>query len=273
MQCTLQYRPPESLLRLGSYTGAMDVWSLGMVLLELFLGETLVALSECDMLSNITSICGPPPRGRPCSCFSVGLSHWWRSEIIKACAMPRLAAYFVYVREGGRDGWVPRQEALDRRSLDELVRGSRHWREDSLPCLALLEVLRATLVWDPARRPSAAELLRAPLWQALRSRDPEAPQPLSYTCFPSASVSLPDLSRSFPPLPGSDTVVVVRSPRDSKRRRRASSAPAAMAVAPSLETRRLDTPRPSAGEEDVMVDTDTLMPAAGPLLPEALCAF
>ncbi len=57
--CTVWYRPPEKQLGypLGYYT---DVWSLGCILYELFIGKVLFPGDECDILKYIFNEFGTP---------------------------------------------------------------------------------------------------------------------------------------------------------------------------------------------------------------------
>jgi len=58
---TLWYRPPELLLGYEHYTPAVDVWSMGCILGEMFLLRPLFsANSELSMLDVIFKICGTP---------------------------------------------------------------------------------------------------------------------------------------------------------------------------------------------------------------------
>merc|ERR1719310_682003 len=58
---TLWYRPPELLLGSEHYTPAVDVWSLGCILAEMFLLRPLFSAStEVGMLDVIFRMCGTP---------------------------------------------------------------------------------------------------------------------------------------------------------------------------------------------------------------------
>lgn len=55
------YRSPEVLLGAGRYTSRVDMWSLGCLAAELFLGLPLYpGVSDYDMLRRITESVGPP---------------------------------------------------------------------------------------------------------------------------------------------------------------------------------------------------------------------
>ena len=58
---TLWYRPPELLLGQEKYTTAVDVWSMGCILGELFNKKAIFqANQEIDQLDKIMRICGTP---------------------------------------------------------------------------------------------------------------------------------------------------------------------------------------------------------------------
>eukprot|EP01060_Flectonema_neradi_P021030 TRINITY_DN2853_c1_g1_i4.p1 TRINITY_DN2853_c1_g1~~TRINITY_DN2853_c1_g1_i4.p1 ORF type:complete len:337 (+),score=53.02 TRINITY_DN2853_c1_g1_i4:2354-3364(+) len=55
------YRPPELLLEGDSYSSAIDVWSAGCLLAEMFMGEPLFRGDTCmKQMSLITNLCGTP---------------------------------------------------------------------------------------------------------------------------------------------------------------------------------------------------------------------
>jgi serine/threonine protein kinase len=59
---TLWYRPPELLLGATDYGGAVDMWSVGCILLELISGRpAFPAKDESEQLKQLFSIVGTPP--------------------------------------------------------------------------------------------------------------------------------------------------------------------------------------------------------------------
>ncbi|KAL8546002.1 hypothetical protein ACS0TY_005927 [Phlomoides rotata] len=59
---TLWYRPPELLLGSTSYGEAVDLWSVGCVFAELFIGRPLLkGRTEVEQLHKIFKLCGTPP--------------------------------------------------------------------------------------------------------------------------------------------------------------------------------------------------------------------
>ncbi|KAK4477595.1 hypothetical protein RD792_016831 [Penstemon davidsonii] len=59
---TLWYRPPELLLGSNNYGEAVDMWSIGCVFAELFIGRPLLkGRTEVEQLHKIFKLCGSPP--------------------------------------------------------------------------------------------------------------------------------------------------------------------------------------------------------------------
>ncbi|XP_022843670.1 protein IMPAIRED IN BABA-INDUCED STERILITY 1-like [Olea europaea var. sylvestris] len=59
---TLWYRPPELLLGSTNYGESVDVWSVGCVFAELFIGRPLLkGRTEVEQLHKIFKFCGSPP--------------------------------------------------------------------------------------------------------------------------------------------------------------------------------------------------------------------
>lgn len=59
---TLWYRPPELLLGSTNYDVTVDLWSVGCVFAELFLGRPLLkGRTEVEQLHKIFKLCGSPP--------------------------------------------------------------------------------------------------------------------------------------------------------------------------------------------------------------------
>lgn len=61
---TLWYRPPELLLGCTKYGTYVDLWSVGCVFAELFLGRPILkGRTEVEQLHKILKLCGTPPDG------------------------------------------------------------------------------------------------------------------------------------------------------------------------------------------------------------------
>ncbi|KAL5167385.1 Protein IMPAIRED IN BABA-INDUCED STERILITY 1 [Glycine soja] len=59
---TLWYRPPENLLGSTNYGVSVDLWSVGCVFAELFLGKPILkGRTEVEQLHKIFKLCGSPP--------------------------------------------------------------------------------------------------------------------------------------------------------------------------------------------------------------------
>ncbi|OVA13404.1 Protein kinase domain [Macleaya cordata] len=59
---TLWYRPPELLLGSTEYGATVDLWSVGCVFAELFLGKPILqGRTEVEQLHKIFKLCGSPP--------------------------------------------------------------------------------------------------------------------------------------------------------------------------------------------------------------------
>ncbi|KAL0310212.1 UNVERIFIED_CONTAM: protein IMPAIRED IN BABA-INDUCED STERILITY 1 [Sesamum calycinum] len=68
---TLWYRPPELLLGSTSYGEAVDLWSVGCVFAELFIGRPILkGRTEVEQLHKIFKLCGSPPE-----------DYWKRSKL------------------------------------------------------------------------------------------------------------------------------------------------------------------------------------------------
>lgn len=79
---TLWYRPPDVLLGSKSYGTAIDIWSVGCIMAELFLGYPLFrGRDNKEQIIAIFKIIGTPDKAalekivqqavRPCSCSCV----------------------------------------------------------------------------------------------------------------------------------------------------------------------------------------------------------
>ncbi|KAM5581318.1 putative serine/threonine-protein kinase [Rosa sericea] len=59
---TLWYRPPELLMGATEYTVSVDLWSVGCVFAELYLGKPILkGRTEVEQLHKIFKLCGSPP--------------------------------------------------------------------------------------------------------------------------------------------------------------------------------------------------------------------
>uniref|UniRef100_A0A7E4UZM1 Protein kinase domain-containing protein n=1 Tax=Panagrellus redivivus TaxID=6233 RepID=A0A7E4UZM1_PANRE len=121
---TLWYRPPELLLGEERYGPAVDIWSVGCILGELFVKKPIfMASTETCMLDTISSICGTP-----------SVENWPTVVETKSFNLIRMKQYPRILKD--HFSLIP-----------------------SLP----LDLLDKMLQLDPSKRPSASEALNH-LW-------------------------------------------------------------------------------------------------------------
>ncbi|KAG6793834.1 hypothetical protein POTOM_003058 [Populus tomentosa] len=119
---TLWYRPPELLLGATYYGIAVDLWSTGCILAELYAGKPIMpGRTEVEQLHKIFKLCGSPSE-----------DYWRKSKLPHATIFKPQQPY--------------------RRCVAET------FKEFPAPALALMETLLAI---DPADRGSAASALRS----------------------------------------------------------------------------------------------------------------
>ncbi|WCJ32183.1 Protein kinase superfamily protein [Euphorbia peplus] len=119
---TLWYRPPELLLGATYYGTAVDLWSTGCILAELYAGKPIMpGRTEVEQLHKIFKLCGSPSE-----------DYWRKSKLPHATIFKPQQPY--------------------RRCVAET------FKEFPSPALALMEIL---LSIDPADRGSAASALKS----------------------------------------------------------------------------------------------------------------
>ncbi|KAK9016720.1 hypothetical protein V6N11_079214 [Hibiscus sabdariffa] len=119
---TLWYRPPELLLGATNYGAAVDLWSTGCILAELYAGKPILpGRTEVEQLHKIFKLCGSPSE-----------EYWRESKLPHATIFKPQQPY--------------------RRCVAET------FKEFPAPALALMETL---LSIDPTDRGSAASALRS----------------------------------------------------------------------------------------------------------------
>lgn len=97
---TLWYRPPELLLGATKYDASLDMWSVGCVLAELYLGCPLFpGKNEIEQLTRIFDICGSPSLENWPTCK---YPFYFRSESLLQlqCILNRCLLYFHIVKNG-----------------------------------------------------------------------------------------------------------------------------------------------------------------------------
>ncbi|KAL6543269.1 hypothetical protein OROHE_010789 [Orobanche hederae] len=119
---TLWYRPPELLLGATYYSTAVDLWSTGCILAELYAGKPIMpGRTEVEQLHKIFKLCGSPSE-----------EYWRKSKLPHATIFKPQQPY-------------PRRVA-------------ETFKDFPAPALALLEILLSV---DPADRGSAASALKS----------------------------------------------------------------------------------------------------------------
>ena len=126
---TRWYRAPEILLKSTSYNSPVDIFALGCIMAELYIGGPLFkGISEIDQINKICSILGTPPRTWTegyCLASKAGLS-------------------------------LPQYSPL---SLEFIIKGA---------CPQALDLMKSMLNFDSSKRPSASKILSHPfiLWHS-----------------------------------------------------------------------------------------------------------
>ncbi|KAF8408150.1 hypothetical protein HHK36_007292 [Tetracentron sinense] len=86
---TLWYRPPELLLGSTDYGASVDLWSVGCVFAELFLGKPILqGRTEVEQLHKIFKLCGSPPD-----------EYWKKSKLPHATIFKPQHPYESYLRD------------------------------------------------------------------------------------------------------------------------------------------------------------------------------
>jgi len=145
---TLWYRPPELLLGATAYGPAVDIWSVGCIMLEMVTKKALFpGIDEIDQLVRIWGIMGSPTTEKwP----KVTELPWW--ELVKPQVANREVFHEEYV------GYSPIQVGTNNSVLSEQG----------------LDLASKLLALDPEQRPTAFEALQHPYFTTELPR-PERP--------------------------------------------------------------------------------------------------
>ena len=133
---TRWYRAPEIMLNWGSYTKAMDMWSVGCILAELMTGRPL--FPGQDHMDHLNKIC--LLLGKPGPAIISSIDSAWAAEYV--ISLPEMPAQDFAVM-------FPRLPA------------------------PLVDLLKHLLTWDPAARYTAQEAIRHPFFEAYHDPDDE----------------------------------------------------------------------------------------------------
>jgi cyclin-dependent kinase 12/13 len=144
---TLWYRPPELLLGATSYDASIDMWSVGCVFAELYIGHPIFqGKTELEQITKIFDICGTPTT-----------ESWPDYKFL-----PNTSTF------------VPEKPKPKR--LREYLMRETTARKRILPKGAL-ELIEALLVLDPEQRLTASDCLKS-LYFKVRPFAPEDPKTL-----------------------------------------------------------------------------------------------
>eukprot|EP00118_Oscarella_pearsei_P015934 m.148135 g.148135 ORF g.148135 m.148135 type:complete len:531 (+) comp38490_c1_seq16:3913-5505(+) len=123
---TRWYRAPEVLLRSLNYSSPIDMWAIGCIMAEVYTYRPLFpGTSELDEIFKVCTVLGTPSRAT------------WSEAAVLATAMN-----FRFPRCTG----TPLSRLLPSASQEGI------------------QLLEATLLWDPKRRPTASQALRYPFF-------------------------------------------------------------------------------------------------------------
>ena len=127
------YRAPEVFLQVQPYTHAVDLWSVGCILVELYTGKVLFpGRKKREVFAHIVQLKGPPP---------INMIH----------ASPRTSSYFSFTRDCRE--YRLKQPVEGRRVLTDVVGNDP---KNS----AFLNLIEGLLQYDPTKRTTALEALR-----------------------------------------------------------------------------------------------------------------
>ncbi|KNC48066.1 CMGC/DYRK/DYRK1 protein kinase [Thecamonas trahens ATCC 50062] len=146
------YRSPEVLLGIP-YTAAIDMWSLGCILVEMHTGEPLFAgRTEADQMDKIISVCGMPP-----------------VEMLRAGV--KVSRHFRLPDQSSDEYVYLRKDKIKPRRLDDIVgveTGGPAGRRKSMPghspahYRVFVDLVRQMLIYDPDTRIKPAAALNHP---------------------------------------------------------------------------------------------------------------
>lgn len=146
---TLWYRPPELLLGATSYDASIDMWSIGCVMAELYIGHPIFqGKTELEQITKIFDICGTPTTETWPDYKFLPLS----SKFVPDKAKPNQLRNYLHRETSARKRILPK---------------------------GALELIMALLVMDPEQRLAAADCLNSTYFQS-RPYAPADPESLPH---------------------------------------------------------------------------------------------
>lgn len=146
---TLWYRPPELLLGATSYDASIDMWSIGCVFAELYIGHPIFqGKTELEQITKIFDICGTPTTETWPDYKFLPLS----SKFVPEKAKPNQLKSYLLRETSARKRILPK---------------------------GALELIMALLVMDPEQRLTAADCLNSTYFQS-RPYAPSDPESLPH---------------------------------------------------------------------------------------------
>eukprot|EP00274_Cyanoptyche_gloeocystis_P006810 CAMPEP_0196652770 /NCGR_PEP_ID=MMETSP1086-20130531/2195_1 /TAXON_ID=77921 /ORGANISM="Cyanoptyche gloeocystis , Strain SAG4.97" /LENGTH=640 /DNA_ID=CAMNT_0041983533 /DNA_START=105 /DNA_END=2027 /DNA_ORIENTATION=+ len=179
------YRAPEVMFRLPCYNKAIDMWSLGCLLMEMHTGQPI--FDGRDILEQVHSMCsllGIPPdymlrRGTQSASYFVEIE----SEIDNDLHESRWEMV----------PWITRERGSKRRNLGDILgvfsngpsgRWKNHPGHATIDYLVFKDLVEKMLVYDPAERITPSEALDHPFFSnSKHGRRPTVERPLSMECM------------------------------------------------------------------------------------------
>jgi serine/threonine-protein kinase SRPK3 len=154
------YRSPESILFMP-WGASTDIWNLGVMIWDVFRGDYVhlfhpigdnLKLERARMLGEMVSLLGPPPKE-----FLAGsneASAYWDKEG-DIFSIPSSMTCRVANIPRALGNWKGLGKILPDYRFEQL----EHWLKDDEQ-RQFLSFIRRMLVWEPAKRATAAELLK-----------------------------------------------------------------------------------------------------------------
>ena len=166
------YRSVDVILGFMPFTPAIDMWSLGCILAELFLGLPLFpGHSEYDQLCRIVELMGPIPdelleRGKNTRKFFVRAEQPRQAEHTGAVYRWRLRSRDEYEEATGKKEKIPKKlnKASSLRELVFLQTAAKPDAEDTLRREKILSFINFCLEYDPVKRITPVQAIAHPLF-------------------------------------------------------------------------------------------------------------